>query len=269
MPPSLPLAVVTSGRLNDQQATRARTQAQKWNLPFIERKPKTPLAPLFELASALLVFDAQGVTLRDTFGALRFHEGLARLRIGRLDGGFDEDLLVRLAELKPGDTVLDCTLGLAQDAMVSARAVGPTGRVIGIEKSFPIFAVVSEGLKTWVCAKACRIEPVHHDALEYLAHLPPKSFDCVVLDPMFDKPAKAQPSFEALRRHACFSAIGPEWVRQARRVARRCVLVKGRQPAVLLDALQGVSAEFFQFSRVAWAKIAAESLAEGPFVAGT
>ncbi len=40
---------------------------------------------------------------------------------------------VALASLKPGQTVLDLGAGAGFDAFIAARAVGPTGRVIGID----------------------------------------------------------------------------------------------------------------------------------------
>lgn len=38
-----------------------------------------------------------------------------------------------LAELRPGETVLDLGSGAGFDALLAARAVGPTGRVIGVD----------------------------------------------------------------------------------------------------------------------------------------
>ncbi len=54
-----------------------------------------------------------------------------------------------LAELRAGDTILDCTLGLGQDALVAALVVGPSGRVVALEKSLALYAVVSEGLNAY------------------------------------------------------------------------------------------------------------------------
>ncbi len=41
--------------------------------------------------------------------------------------------VVALADLKPGETVLDLGSGPARDLLASARAVGPTGRAIGVD----------------------------------------------------------------------------------------------------------------------------------------
>ena len=40
---------------------------------------------------------------------------------------------VALASLQPGQTVLDLGAGAVFDAFIAARAVGPTGRVIGVD----------------------------------------------------------------------------------------------------------------------------------------
>src|SRR5690242_9366140 len=105
------LAVTTSGLGDGELAARAMRAAQRWGLPFVERRRKAPLAPMLGVdACALLVFGGDGVVLADPRGSLRFSPGMAQLRVKRLDAGADEDLLVRLAGLREGDAVLDCTL---------------------------------------------------------------------------------------------------------------------------------------------------------------
>src|SRR5258708_31101061 len=126
------LAVTTSGKASVELTARARHAAEIWRLPFIERRRKAPLGPLIgREAQALLVFGTEGLALWDREGTLRFTPGMARLRVKRLDAGIQEDLLVRIAGFQPGETVLDCTLGLGPDALLAARPVQPTGRVVG------------------------------------------------------------------------------------------------------------------------------------------
>jgi enediyne biosynthesis protein CalE5 len=45
------------------------------------------------------------------------------------------DRLVQLAQLRPGQTVLDVGTGYGEPALSTARAVGPTGRVVGVDLS--------------------------------------------------------------------------------------------------------------------------------------
>lgn len=234
MSPKVPLAVTTSGR-PEGLVEKARAAAKEWNVPFIPRGKGDPLGPLLDTAAdALIVFgrDASGhetVVLTDKEGSLGFHGGMGHLRRLRLQNAVQQpDAFVRVGELRPGDTVLDCTLGLAADALVTSLVVGPTGRVVGLEKSLVLYAVVSEGLKRYdLGPDSSRIDVVHADAHEYLKTQSSGSFDVVFFDPMFTRPKKSQAAFEVLRRYAEHAPLTREALEEGRRVARRWVVVKG------------------------------------------
>lgn len=253
--PRVPLAVTTNGKCEAEIAARAREAARAWGLPYVERRRKAPLWPLLDrVADAFLVFSHEGVALWDREGSLTYQPGIAHLRVKRLDSGVtDEDTFLRVAELSEGEAVLDCTLGLAQDALVAARAVGPRGRVVGLEKSLALYAVISEGLKAHEFGpRSCRIEVVRADAAEYLKRQPTGSFDCVVFDPMFEKPAKAQPYFEVLRRFADHAPLTEEMLAEARRVARRAVVVKGPKYGSELPRLGLTQVPLSRYASVSW-----------------
>lgn len=230
----VPLAVTTSGR-PEGLIDKARAAASEWGLPFVHRPQKGSLGVLFDtVADAFIVFgrDSLGgetVLLTDKEGSLGFSGGMGHLRRLRLQTGEQQpDAFVRVGELCPGDSVLDCTLGLASDALVTSLVVGPQGRVVGLEKSLALYAVVSEGLKRYdLGPDSCRIEVVHADAHAYLRTLPTGAFDVVFFDPMFARPKKSQAAFEVLRRYAEHAPLTPEALEEGRRVARRWVVVKG------------------------------------------
>jgi 16S rRNA (guanine1516-N2)-methyltransferase len=224
----VPLGVTTSGRLREELIARARAAAREWGVPFLARRSKEAITDwLGSRAEALIVFGHEGVELWDSEGHQGFHAGMAHLRRLRLTAG-EPDTFVRMAQLRPGDAVLDCTLGLAQDALVASLAVGPQGRVVGVEKRLPLYALISAGLKTYELGPdSGRIEVVHADAHEYLRTLPARSFDVVCFDPMFARPSKAQPGFDMLRRFADHGPLSREALEEGRRVARRWVVVKG------------------------------------------
>jgi len=79
------------------------------------------------------------------------------------------------ADLKPGETVLDLGCGGGLDLAVAARAVGPTGRAIGIDMATPMVERASEALRdlglTWAEAREAYAESLP---------LPDSSVDCVV-----------------------------------------------------------------------------------------
>lgn len=249
------LAVTVSGRASEETHALARARAAHWGVPFLPRKRMGPLAPLFLVARTLLVFSDEEAVLHDPEGKLAFHPGLAHLRIKQMDGGIHPDHLLQVSRLEPGEAVLDCTLGLGQDALVAARAVGPTGRVVGLEKSFPLYTVISEGLGRFDPGeRSCRIEVRHADAAQVLRELPVGAFDCVILDPMFDRPRRAQQSFDALRRHAEHAPLTPAMLEDARRIAQR-VVVKGRRYGGQLKALGLTQMKYSRTTTVGWARV--------------
>jgi ubiquinone/menaquinone biosynthesis C-methylase UbiE len=162
-------------------------------------------------------------------GYLRMKRALDRLA-GRPQAATDRDPFLEAAALLPGDAVLDCTLGLGADALVAAAAVGPAGRVAGLEASPALAAWVAEGLARLPDEPARRVEVRAADHLAALAALPPRSFDVVVFDPMF-RHARAEPGgFDVVRRLADPRPLDPAALAAARRVARRAVVVKDGAP---------------------------------------
>jgi len=253
----VPLAVTISGKCREQTVARAMAAAREWSLPFIPRRKKSALGPLFEnSADALLVFGAQDLVLRHAHGSLRFSPGLARLRIKRLEAGVQEDILVRLAEFRQGDRVLDCTLGLGADALVAAHMVGKSGQVVALEKSLPLFALMSTGLSAVEGdSRSSSIEVHHADAAEHLARQPDGSFDCVLLDPMFERPRRSSPAFDALRYFADYSPVTLQMLREAARVARRVVVIKGPRPFHGFARLGLDPEPGSPYATVAWARV--------------
>ncbi|MFZ5471893.1 MAG: class I SAM-dependent methyltransferase [Myxococcota bacterium] len=253
----LPLAVTVGGKAKAAAVARAREAAAQWRLPFVERLPKVPLGSMVGAqARAFLVFRGDGVALVDRHGELRFTPGMARLRVKRLDAGVDEDLLVRLGELSQGDAVLDCTLGLGADALVSARAVGPGGRVVGVEKSLALYALSAAGFSTYTFGpRSCRVETRHADAGEVLRQTPRGAFDVVLFDPMFERPRRSSPAFELLRRHADHTPLSSEIITEAQRVARRWVLVKGSRYSADLKKLGLTPQPAARGATVVWARL--------------
>ena len=236
---------------------RAKEAAERWQLPFVDRARKSPLEALLgQKAHALLVLGSDGWTLRDIEGALHFTPNMAWLRIKRIDAGVEDDVLVKLCELKPSDQVLDCTLGLGIDALVCARVVGPTGRVVGIEKVLPLWILTSEGLAHWEIANhSARIETLHGDSTELMATFDDQSFDCVLFDPMFEKPRKSSPAFEILRRTATDAPLTATMLAHARRIARRWVVIKSASYTPAMKRL-GLNPEpTSAFSNIIWARM--------------
>lgn len=162
-----------------------------------------------------------------------FHPNMSALRIKHLAQG-QADPLVACAGLKMGDQVLDCTLGMGADAIVSAFAVGKQGRVVALESQPVIADLVKHGLETYKTDRTTlreamrRIEVIQADYREYLQKLPDASFDVVMFDPMFRETVRASAAMQALKPIANPDPLDAESVQEALRVARRAVLLKER-----------------------------------------
>jgi hypothetical protein len=187
-----------------------------------------PVESLLGRARCVLVLRGDGVVLLDAKGSARWSAGMADVRARNVENRRPQpDHLLLAGEVRPGDRVLDCTLGRGHDALVLAQAVGLSGRVVGVETSLPLYAWTSVGLERRDATPgACNVECVHSDALAFLRAQPRDSFDCVFFDPMFSKRALYEAGFALVRRHADFGPVTAELLSEARRVARRWVVVK-------------------------------------------
>lgn len=221
------LAVTTANKPHPGDEAAARAFAISEGLAFAPRRHKESLETLLARYPRVLVHARNGLTLWTHTGSLLWSPGVAQLRLKRFEAGARDDLMLRHAEIRPGDSVLDATLGQAQDALVAARAAGPTGSVLGIENSLPLYLLAREGLRRFdVGEGSAPLELRRGRSGDVLASLPSGSVDVVLWDPMFERPRKAQPGFEVLREVADPSPLTPELLAESRRVARRWVLVK-------------------------------------------
>lgn len=233
------LAVTTALGAAAAEVAAAGDAAARHGFPFLPRG-RRGLAALATAAGAeaVVVVGADRVSLLLDGATRRWDPGMGVLRARRLAGGErrgdpSRDTFLDAARLRPGESVLDCTLGLGADALVAAAAVGSAGRVVGLESS-PALALLAElGLARLArvgMPAAARVEVRAADAAQVLAALPDRSFDLVAFDPMFRHP-RAQPAgFDLVRRLGDPRPLAPATLARARRVARRGVLVKDGTP---------------------------------------
>src|SRR5690606_8470288 len=128
--------VTTTERPDRETAALAKRLADELGAVFVPRGRRT-LKELLRRhgADRALVAGAGGLRLVSDLGPpLFFHPGMALLRVKRLQGG-GRDALVDVTGVRPGDRVLDCTAGLAADAIVFSYAAGPEGKVTALEIS--------------------------------------------------------------------------------------------------------------------------------------
>lgn len=229
------LFVTTALRANPTLHQRTAALASELNAPIVPRNHQS-VPELFaqhpEAERALLV-QTDRLTLADRDGHTFFyHPNMAFLRLGNLLRGF-RDLLVDATQLQPGESVLDATLGYASEAVLCAYLVGETGEVHGIEAVPELGIVVREGMKVVetdqvrLNAAMRRVQVVHlGDHLDYLRACPSKRYDVICFDPFFGEELKNSEQFAPIRSFGDHSELLPEAVEEARRVARRRILIK-------------------------------------------
>lgn len=176
-----------------------------------------------------------------------FHPNMALIRLIQLGRG-ESDRFLSATELQQGDTFLDATLGLGTDALVAAWKVGNEGRVIAIEHSAILAALIREGLsslahgllpsvknpekaKAWLALAeaARRIEVLWGDHKDFLANSESASVDVIYFDPMFRHTREQSSSIRPLHQLSNPQPLQKDVIFHANRVARKRVVLKERK----------------------------------------
>ncbi len=227
----------TPHRVSPETVRRAERAAEWFSCRLVPRR-KRSLQQIVEDEEASIVLVADEplhlVVAGQLSSPLFFHPGMASQRIAQLRKG-KRDRLVELAQIRPGDFVVDATFGLGGDSLVFAAAVGEGGRVLGIESS-PWLARLFTYAKTFerhlypgLEDIFDRIEVEVGDHVERLRQFPANAADVVYFDPMFRSPLRnADSSIEPARVLTNAAPLADAAWREAVRVAKRCVILKER-----------------------------------------
>jgi hypothetical protein len=227
------LIVTTAQRPSTDIIQTANDIAARLGVPFIPRN-RYSLAALKEKYEAcdLIVVASNGPIIHTATGDYFFHLSMAELRIKNLING-KHDHMVNAMGLTAGMSVLDCTLGLATDAIVASFVAGATGSVTGLESSQVIALITGYGLQHFtvdsdvdITSSLRRVKVVNADYCQYLTDLSDNSFDIVYFDPMFRNPLYKSSNVNPIRTLADMSPLTPGALKQACRVAKQKVVVK-------------------------------------------
>jgi 16S rRNA (guanine1516-N2)-methyltransferase len=227
------ITTAPSGRFEEAEELAARfelTAAPRRDRTIPELVAAAEDAPVLILGKARADLVCRGRSYRASLGMAYLR--LVRARKGAIDP------LVKAAALKPGDEVLDATLGLAGDALVAAEATRT--RVVGLEASAVLAAFVTAALRRIQPAGRAPADLVDVRCADHravLKEMPARSVDVVLFDPMFRTAAEAGALFEVVRQLGDPAPLTGETLREARRVARRGVLVKDAPPGMELARL--------------------------------
>lgn len=227
--------ITTGGRPDKASLHYANEAAEALAYPVVERKKRSIRSLQLTYEANILVagsnrYEMYYIGMEKPFF---FHPNSAAFRLKRLIKG-EKDPLIEATRLQLGDSFLDCTLGLASDSIIASFIAGENGKVLGLEANPDIAFITKRGLlsfpsETKMLEEAMkRIDVYPREAVSTLKEMPNKSWDVVYMDPMFTEPIEKSSNFTTLRQMGCQDSLTEEWVDEARRVCRRCVVVKDR-----------------------------------------
>ena len=229
--------IITTGEHDPvQSVARAKMIAEETGTDYVRRAGRSleELKVRYGQRDILVILE-NAIRLRGETGQImEFHPSMSFVRAKRVYRG-ESDPMLRVAKVQPGDTIVDCTAGLGADSIMFAVGAGTTGRVISMESSFPLYMLLKAGLQSYqVSVEAFnealrRIEVRHTDHLTGLRTLADQSVDIVYFDPMFRDPTLESASLSPLRSYANGAALSLEAISEARRVARKAVVLKEKR----------------------------------------
>ncbi|WP_369913664.1 class I SAM-dependent methyltransferase [Streptococcus merionis] len=215
--------VTTSFKIDAEKIKEAKNLAQRFGVPYLERKKYSVRYLIGETAGALVVYKDKLVYVSRDGEELSFHPDTAMLRIKN-----SHDPLIDLLGSEPL-RILDATMGLASDSILMAYH---GHQLTGVEANPLIHLIVSQGLQTFETSdkrleNAMRgIEAQCADHFSLLKSLPDGEFDVVYFDPMFSQALTSSPSFQGLRELACQARLDEQVLAEARRVAKQKIILK-------------------------------------------
>ncbi|OAB47000.1 class I SAM-dependent methyltransferase [Paenibacillus antarcticus] len=227
--------IITTGRCEDPEklVKRAKSLALDLGYNYVPRQ-RTSITKLVQASKesvALVVLENGARLVRPGHPPIDYHPSMGYVRVKRVLKG-DNDPMLDASGMQAGYSVLDCTAGLGSDSLVFAVKAGPEGKVISLESSSDLAALLKEGMSHYVTdleqvnEAMRRIEVRHGDHLDVLKEMPDDSVDIVYFDPMFRQPLMASSAINPLRQFANSDALSVESIQEAERVARKSVILK-------------------------------------------
>ncbi len=183
-------------------------------------------------ADAVVVWQDSGPVMYIGDNKFFFHPSMAKVRLSAYRKKGQLDPLIEAAGVNPGDSILDCTLGLGADSIVLAYFC--KGPVVALESSPAIAYTVKWGMRLykspllWLSEAIQRVNVLAADHLCHLASLPDDCYDLVYFDPMFRRPLLKSETLSPVRLLGDLQPLSEEAVREACRVAKKRVLIKER-----------------------------------------
>lgn len=227
------IAVTTTREADNSLNYKAAKISKDLNIPYIKRDnfsiKKTILKDGFDY---LLVVERDKVVIKGEDSTLFWHPNMSELKIKSIRQG-NKEAIIEATKLKEGNSILDCTLGLAGDSLVFSAVVGKNGYVVGTEVNKYIAYLSKCGLEDYNNKDKGKsinnIKVVNESYEDYILKQSDNSFDVVYFDPMFKEPNRKSESINAFRHFADHKEITKEILIEALRVCKKRVVIKERQ----------------------------------------
>ncbi|TKD71433.1 class I SAM-dependent methyltransferase [Pseudalkalibacillus hwajinpoensis] len=222
----------TAGRPTDALILEATRLSIQYNGTYIPRK-KRSLQQFIDIYQAPVVvtgFDRLFLYTNNAEEPVFFHPNSAMFRCKSILNNCP-DVFINASGLKEGMSLLDCTAGLGSDSIVASLVTGENGSVHALEGSKHAI-LLQEGLQTWesgnkhINAAMRRISVKHNRYEDVLPNLADQSVDVVYFDPMFEDTILESTGVNAIKQVALYDALTDEMIKEARRVARKRVILK-------------------------------------------
>ncbi|MDR3597679.1 class I SAM-dependent methyltransferase [Clostridium sp.] len=226
------IAVTTTREADESLNYKAKGISKDLNISYIKRGnfsiKKTIIKGGFDY---VLVVEKDKIVIKGEDSTLFWHPNMSELKIKSIRQG-NKDIMIEAMKLEEGNSILDCTLGLAGDSLVFSAVVGEKGYVVGTEVNKYIAYLSKCGLEDYnkVNSEAIdNIRVVNESYEGYILKQSDNSFDVVYFDPMFKEPNRKSASINAFRDFADHKGLTKYILMEALRVCKKRVVIKERQ----------------------------------------
>ncbi|MDP4550034.1 class I SAM-dependent methyltransferase [Alkalihalobacillus macyae] len=222
----------TAGRPTEAIILEATRLSGQYNGTYIPRKKRSLKELIDTYRSPVIVagFDRLFLYTDNALEPVFFHPNSAMFRCKSLLNN-RHDVFINASGLTEGMSLLDCTAGLGSDSIVASLIAGEKGSVQALEGSKHAI-LLQEGLKKWqsgneqIDEAMRRVSVKHNRYEEVLPYLADQSVDVVYFDPMFEDSILESNGVNAIKQVALYDTLTDEMIREARRVARKRVVLK-------------------------------------------
>ena len=226
------IAVTTTRDADESLNFKAKGISKDLNISYIKREnfsiKKTILK---EQVDYLLVVEKDKLVIKGLDSTLFWHPNMSELKIKSIKQG-NKEAIIEAIQLEEGNSILDCTLGLAGDSLIFSTIVGNSGVVIGTEVNKYIAYLSKSGLENYsedsIEKNVKNITVINESYENYLLKQSDNTFDVVYFDPMFKEPNKKSTTINSFRDFADHRGLTKEILNEALRVCKKRVVIKER-----------------------------------------